>query len=111
MLRAIVKQVLRSVLWCYKNNYFYLQEGAQTSIYLSVAEEVTTSGEYYADWTASVGAVLYEIWAGDTQTTFLLSSVSITVPMGLLLPGLSLSVRAQDGSGNYSVFSNIEVVV
>lgn len=68
-------------------------------------------GEYYADWTASVGAVLYEIWAGDPQTTFLLSSVTAPVPMGLLLPGLSLSVRAQDGSGDYSDFSNIEVVI
>jgi hypothetical protein len=33
----------------FKFNFVVFKEGAQTSIYLSVSEEVTTSGDYYAD--------------------------------------------------------------
>ena len=52
-------KTIRIGVWVKVNLYptFYLeiviflfwQEGAQTSIYLSVSEDVTTSGEYYAD--------------------------------------------------------------
>lgn len=65
---------------------------------------------YGASWTSSVGAVDYEIWVGDPQSSIILTTTLLNVTIGTLFTGLKLSVRAVDAFSNYSGFSNIEVV-
>lgn len=64
---------------------------------------------YTASWDPVIGAVEYEIFIGDPQTTFIISTTSTSIFLGQLIKGLSFSVRAKDGSNVYSSFSNIEV--
>lgn len=65
---------------------------------------------YTASWDTTIGAVDYEIFIGNPQSTFLISTASTSIFLGQLINGLSLSVRAKDGSNLYSPFSNIEIV-
>lgn len=66
---------------------------------------------YTATWNPVVGAVEYEIWSGNPQTTLIATTTLTTLFLGQLIPGLNLSVRAKDAFNAYSFFSNIEVVV
>lgn len=65
---------------------------------------------YDASWSSIPGMVEYEIWIGNPQSKLLLTTTSTTEFLGTLISGLSLSVRGHDGAGNYSDFSNIEIV-
>ena len=64
---------------------------------------------YTASWDAVVGAVEYEIFIGNPQSTFVIATTSTSIFLGQLINGLSFSVRAKDGSNVYSSFSNIEI--
>lgn len=67
---------------------------------------------YDCSWEAVSGAVEYEIWSGEPQTNFV-SSVPSTLlheSLGNVLSGRKFSVRAKNANGDYSPFSNFEIV-
>lgn len=66
---------------------------------------------YGVSWDSVLGAVAYEVWAGNPQSTLLSSTILTNITLGTLFSGLSLSVRAIDAFSNYSPFSSIEVIV
>lgn len=86
---------------------FLLFPAAPTDFLVEYIEE---DGQYKATWVASLGAVEYEIWIGDPQTMFLISSTDTIEYLGTLMPGLKLSVKAKDSFDVYSDFSNIVTI-
>lgn len=65
---------------------------------------------YTATWDPVVGSVGYEIWSGNPQTVVITTTTLTSIFLGQLISGLNLSVRSIDGLGEYTSFSNIEIV-
>lgn len=63
---------------------------------------------YEGSWDSVLGAVSYEIWAGNPQMSLVLSTSSTNTIIGTLPSGIYLSVRAKNGSDVYSDFSNFQ---